>query len=219
MSEQEKPHEDQQITLVSVRDGDISVSSATVVPGPDRMVTVEVDKSSQDSLSLEIDQPVTLLYSSDERVMRLKASVSEIQSPSQIIFTPLENAKEGDRRDYRRADVDAKVFCEPLDGEDVGVARAAQAARQVRDEEYGEQSINLSGSGITIDAPEPLAANTLLDLRLGLPLLPDGPIQVIGRVVRAFDEVAGVRLAVRFAEISEADQDKVVYAVFSRCFE
>ena len=70
-----------------------------------------------------------------------------------------------------------------------------------------------------LNVPGVIPENTLLDLRLGLPLPQGGPIQIIGRVVRAFDEESGVRLAVRFAEISEADQDKVVYTVFSRCFE
>ena len=219
MSEQSMPHDEQQVTMVSVREGDIHVSSATVLVSGERSVAVELDTSTTDPPLLEVDQAVTLLYSADDRVMRLKTSISELVSESRVTLRPLENAKEGDRRDYRRADVDAQVFCEPLNGQDVGAARAAQADRHVDLSDYGDQSINLSGSGIMLHAAEPHAENTLLDLRLSLPMLQGGPISIIGRVVRAFDEPEGVRLAVRFAEISEADQDKVVYTVFSRCFE
>jgi len=219
MSEQPMPHEEQLVTIVSVLEGDITVLSATVLVGGERAIAVEVDTSMTDPPKFELDQAVTVLYPHDERVMRLKTSITELVSDRRITLQPLEGVKEGDRRDYRRADVDAQVYCLPLEGMDLGAARSAQAARHVTDGEYGPQSINLSGSGVMIDAPEPLEANTLLDLRLDFPLLQNGPIQVIGRVVRAFDEVAGVRLAVRFAEISDADQDKVVYTVFSCCFE
>jgi c-di-GMP-binding flagellar brake protein YcgR len=219
MSEQTMPHGDQQVTMVSVREGDIHVSSAKVLVSGERSVAVEVDTTTTDPPLFELDQAVTLLYSADDRVMRLKTSISELVSRARVTLRPLENAKEGDRRDYRRVDVEAQVFCEPLVGQDVGEARAAQSARHLEPSDYTEQSINLSGSGVMLNSDTALDANTLLDLRLGLPMLQGAPIQIIGRVVRAFDEVAGIRLAVRFAEISEADQDKVVYTVFSCCFE
>jgi c-di-GMP-binding flagellar brake protein YcgR len=219
MSEVALPHEDQQVTMVAVREGDIHVSSATVLVGSDRTIAVEVDTSLTDPPTFEMEQAVTLLYSQDDRVMRLKTIVSELVSDERVTLKPLESAKEGDRRDYRRADVDAQVYCEPLEGEDVGAARAVQAGHHVEEGEYGEQSINLSGSGVMLNVADTIAENTLLDLRLGLPMLQGGPIQIVGRVVRAFDEATGVRLAIRFAEISESDQDKVVYTVFSRYFE
>jgi c-di-GMP-binding flagellar brake protein YcgR len=219
MSEQTMPHGEQQVTMVSVREGDIHVSSAKVLVSGERSVAVEVDTTTTEPPLFELEQAVTLLYSADDRVMRLKTSISELVSEARVTLRPLANAKEGDRRDYRRADVAAQVFCEPLVGQDVGEARAAQSARHVEAAEYAEQSINLSGSGVMLDSETALEANTLLDLRLGLPMLQGGPIQIIGRVVRAFDEPTGIRLAVRFAEISEADQDKVVYTVFSCCFE
>ena len=219
MSEVALPHEDQQVTMVTVREGDIHVTSATVLVGSDRNIAVEVDTTLTEPPAFEMGQAVTLLYSHDDRVMRLKTSVSELVAAERVNLKPLEGAKEGDRRDYRRADVEAQVYCEPLQGEDVGAARALQAAHHVEDGEYGEQSINLSGSGVMLNVVDTIAENTLLDLRLGLPMLKGGPIQIVGRVVRAFDETSGVRLAIRFAEISESDQDKVVYTVFSRCFE
>lgn len=219
MSEQTMPHGEQQVTMVSVREGDIHVSLAKVLVSGERSVAVEVDTTTTEPPLFELDQAVTLLYSADDRVMRLKTSITELVSAARVTLRPLESAKEGDRRDYRRADVDAQVFCEALVGEDVAEARAAQSARHVDQDDYVEQSINLSGSGVMLDSEVALEANTLLDLRLGLPMLQGGPIQVIGRVVRAFDEPSGIRLAVRFAEISEADQDRVVYTVFSCCFE
>ncbi len=219
MSEQMMPHGEQQVTMVSVRDGDIHVSSATVLVSGERSVAVEVDTTTTDPPVFELDQAVTLLYSADDRVMRLKTSISELVADDRVTLRPLEGAKEGDRRDYRRADLSAQVYCNPLETRDVGEARAVQAGKHVTASDYAEQTINLSGSGVMLQSESVMEEGTLLDLRFELPMLQGDPITIIGRVVRAFDEPTGVRLAIRFAEISEADQDKVVYTVFSCCFE
>ena len=139
MSEQTMPHGDQQVTMVSVREGDIHVSSAKVLVSGERSVAVEVDTTTTATPLFELDQAVTLLYSADDRVMRLKTNISEMVSGARMTLRPLENAKEGDRRDYRRVDVDAQVFCEPLVGLDVGEARAAQSARHLEPSDYSDR--------------------------------------------------------------------------------
>ena len=54
-----------------------------------------------------------------------------------------------------------------------------------------------------------------------LPLQQQTTVCVIGEVVRMLDlhDDNGRRVAIRFAEISEPDQDLIVYTVFSRHFK
>ena len=220
MSDSALPHEDQLVTLVSVRDGDIYVTSANVLVQGERSLALDLDTSLADPPAFARDQGITLLYARGDRIMRLKTAVSETVTPSRITVHPIDEAKEGDRRDYRRADVKARVSWLACEGDDVGAERARQADRTVELEEYEEQNVNLSGSGIQITSPVAYEPGTLLDLRVVLPLPGAKPIVVLGEIVRPIPEPeGGFRLAIRFAEIAEIDQDRVVYTVFSSYFQ
>ena len=129
-------------------------------------------------------------------------------------------SKEGDRRDFRRADLPARIFVGASESSDIGEVRREQLATEQPDELYVEQSINLSGSGVQVSVKEDYEGGTLLDVRLVLPLATPTTVCVVGQVVRMLDITtdAGRRMAVRFLEIAEPDQDLIVYTVFSRYF-
>ena len=221
MSDTPLPQDDQLVTMVTVRDGNIFVASTTVLVSKPNSVAVEIDTSISEPPEFAQGQDVTLLYASGDRVMRLKSTVQEIVSSSRLTLRPAGSPKEGDRRDYRRADVTARLYVKALEGSDVAAARATQMNTDVSEEQFGSNNINLSGSGVQIESNIEFAPETLLDIRMHLPLPGNDLVQVLGRVVRSrpTDEAGNFSVAVRFAEIAEADQDRVVYTVFSRYFQ
>lgn len=223
MSDKPLPNEDQFVTMVSVRDGNIYVTSARALVSKQNSIGLQIDTTLSEPPVFERAQPLTLLYTRGDRVLRLKAVVREPIDRERLTVQPVGDVAEGDRRDFRRADVDAKVWASLAASVSVEEAMAAQAARPVALEAMATQSINLSGSGIQLNFPADqgeVVTGTLLDVRVELPLPSPTVIAVIGEVVGTPRDVDGVRrLAVRFTEISEADQDLVVYTVFSRYFE
>ncbi|MGM0578269.1 MAG: PilZ domain-containing protein [Myxococcota bacterium] len=219
MPDKPLPGEDQLVTMVSVREGNIYVTSARVLVSKATAIGLHVDTSLSEPPSFDRAQPLTLLYTRGDRVLRLKAVVREPIDSERLTVQPVGDVKEGDRRDFRRADVRANVYVAAAEGDDLEAAREAQMGSSVSDDQFREQEINLSGSGAQIVADAPYDAGSLLDLRIILPLPTPTRVAVIAEVVRSEGEDAGARIATRFAEISETDQDLVVYTVFSRYFE
>lgn len=221
MSQPALPTEDQLVTMVSVRDGNIYVTSARVLVSKPQSLGLRIDTRLSETAPFERAQPLTLLYAQDERVMRLKAVVSSPIDEERLTIQPVGDIKEGDRRDFRRADLMVGLYVQPSDRKTSDEARAAQVATDVGADTFQQRSINLSGSGIQISSHVDWDSGTLLDIRLILPLPKQTPVCVIGEVVRMLDieDENGRRVAVRFAELSEPDQDLIVYTVFSRHFQ
>jgi hypothetical protein len=223
MSDKPLPNEDQFVTMVSVRDGNIYVTSARALVSKQNSIGLQIDTTLSEPPAFERAQPLTLLYTLGDRVLRLKAVVREPIDRERLTVQPVGDVAEGDRRDFRRADVEARVWAAVADSLIVEEAMAAQAQRTVSADQMETQSINLSGSGIQLDFPTErgaLVTGSLLDVRVELPLPSPTVIAVIGEVVGTPRDIDGVRrVAVRFTEISESDQDLVVYTVFSRYFE
>jgi len=221
MTDSPLPHDDQLVTMVTVRDGHIFVASSTVLVSKSNSVALSIDTSIATPPEFSRGQDVTLLYASGDRVMRLKATIQETVAADRITLRPAGAPREGDRRDYRRADVRAGVYAVACDSSDLAEARAAQVGTDVDASQFAECDINLSGSGVQLPSTIDWASETLLDLRMKLPLPGDDVIRVLGRVVRTFpgDAEGHYTVAVRFAEIAESDQDRVVYTVFSRYFQ
>lgn len=215
------PDEDQQITLVSVCDGNISVLPARVLVTKPHKIALSLEAPSSEPQRWEEGQIVTLLYTRGEHIMRLRAELREKVADDRLTVEPLGEAKEGDRRDFRRADIDTRLWVKRLATRDTAEARALQAATVVAEDDpaFEAQAINLSGSGASFLATETVESEDLLDLRIALDMRPRRVVQMIGRVVRVIP-MAGARpvVAVRFAEISEADQDAIIYSVFARHF-
>ncbi|MDP6946585.1 MAG: PilZ domain-containing protein, partial [Myxococcota bacterium] len=218
MSEHALPAEGQLVTMVSVRDGDINVTSARVLVSKSKSLGLRIDTRLSDPAPFVRSQPLTLLYALDERVMRLKAVVSSPIDDERLTVRPVGDVKEGDRRDFRRADLTVDVYVRATDAASAEAARSAQLAEQVASDAFTQQTINLSGSGIQVSSKIDWASGTLLDIRIVLPLAQQTTVSVVGEVVRMLDieDEFGRRVAVRFAEISEPDQDLIVYTVFSR---
>ncbi len=219
MPDKPLPSDDQLVTMVSVRDAEIYVTSARVLVSKPTAIGLRVDTSLSEPPQFERAQPLTLLYTRGDRVLRLKAVVREPIDTERLTVQPVGDVKEGDRRDFRRADVKARIYFETLDVADAEAARAAQQATEIDDDAFAEQTVNLSGSGVSAFAPEALEVATLLDLRIVLPLPTPQLVSVVAEVVRSIPGDDGFTIAMRFAEISESDQDLVVYTVFSRYFE
>ena len=221
MSQPALPTEDQLVTMVSVRDGNIYVTSARVLVSKPKSLGLRIDTRLSEPAPFERSQPLTLLYAQDERVMRLKAIVSSPIDDERLTIQPVGDVKEGDRRDFRRADLAVDLYFKPVSHPSSDAARTAQLAHDVPAEDFSQQTINLSGSGIQLSSRTDWESGTLLDIRLVLPLPKQTPVCVVGEVVRMldFEDDHGRRVAVRFAEISEPDQDLIVYTVFSRHFQ
>ena len=221
MSKPALPAEEQLVTMVSVRDGNIDVTSARVLVSKPKSLGIRIDTRFSESAPFESSQPLTLLYAQDERVMRLKAVVSSVIDDERLTIQPVGDVKEGDRRDFRRADLAVDLYVSPVSQDSSESARTAQIANSVDADAYSQQTINLSGSGVQLSSRTDWDPGTLLDIRIALPLPKQAPVSVIGEVVRMLDDEDenGRRVAIRFAEISEPDQDLIVYTVFSRHFQ
>jgi hypothetical protein len=221
MSEQPLPAEDQLVTMVSVKDGNIHVTSARVLVSKPKSLGMRIDTRLSEPEPLERGQPLTLLYALDERVMRVKAVVSSPIDDERLTVQLVGDVKEGDRRDFRRADLAVQISTRPVTNVTAEEARSAQIASSAAPESFSEQVINLSGSGIQVSSKTDWDSGLLLDIRMVLPLQQQTTVCVIGEVVRMLDihDDNGRRVAIRFAEISEPDQDLIVYTVFSRHFK
>jgi hypothetical protein len=216
------PIEDQQVTIVSVQHGQISVLPARVLVARPQKIALELDTPTQDSQAWGFDHTFTLLYTRDDLILRLRAQLSERIDGARIGVTPLGPAREGDRRDFRRADMEVQVYARVLDEKDSGLARENQLAEVIHTDHPGFEArqVNISGSGISFEIAGPITAENLVDVRLVMPSQPTRVISFIGSVVRVGPPDADGRqhVALRFSEFSEAHQDAVIYAVFSHCF-
>lgn len=216
------PLEDQQVTIVSVRDGHISVLPAKVLVVRPHKIALSLDAPSAEAQRWQDGQALTLLFTHGEHIMRLRAELRERVADDRVMVEPIGEAKEGDRRDFRRADVDARIRVRKCASRDTAIAREEQLATPIPDEspEFESQLVNLSGSGVSFESRESFSAEDLLDIRIGLELRPRRVVSMIGRVVRIIDrgEPNIPIVAVRFAELSEADQDTIIYSVFAAHF-
>jgi len=223
MTQNPLPQEDQQVTLISVRDGNISVTSARALVVKARKIALKIDTALSEPPEWSDDQSLTMIYTHGERVMRLRGLLREQVDSDRITVEPVGEVKEGDRRDYRRADVEARIFVKSAKTQSPSEARAAQVAQPIAptSDAFGTQEINISGSGLGFTSTETFAMGELVDVRLVLDQPAAALVTVIGQVVRASpgatDGAPGI-YAIRFAELSEADQDIIVYTVFSNHF-
>ena len=221
MSEHPLPAEDQLVTMVSVKDGNIHVTSARVLVSKPKSLGMRIDTRLSEPEPFDRGQPLTLLYALDERVMRVKAVVSSPIDDERLSVQLVGDVKEGDRRDFRRADLKVDVSVRRAMATSPEGARTAQLASDADPASFTQQIINLSGSGIQVSSKTDWESGVLLDIRMVLPLQQQTTVCVIGEVVRMLDihDDNGRRVAIRFAEISEPDQDLIVYTVFSRHFK
>ncbi len=215
------PEEDQQVTIVSVRDGHISVLPARVLVTRPHKIALSLDAPSAEAQRWTDGQSLTLLYTLGEHIMRLRAELRERVADDRVTVEPIGDAKEGDRRDFRRADVDAWIRVRKCESRDTAIAREKQLATPIPDDssEFELQNVNLSGSGVSFEAREQFDLDDLVDIRLVLGLRPRRAVAIIGRIVRRVrpDSPRPI-IAARFAELSEADQDAVIYSVFAAHF-
>lgn len=216
------PQEDQQVTLISVRDGNISVTSARALVVKARKIALKIDTALSEPPAWSDEQSLTMIYTHGERVMRLRGVLREQVDTDRITVEPVGEVKEGDRRDYRRADVDARVYARSAGTQSPTEARSAQVGHQVAptSSAFVQQVVNISGSGLGFTSQEVFSAGELVDIRLVLDQPAAALVTIVGQVVRAVPGEGGApgSYAVRFAELSEADQDIIVYTVFSNHF-
>jgi len=222
MNDNPLPQEDQQVTLISVREGNISVTSARTLVVKPHKIALELDSALSELPSWSIDQALTMIYTHGDRVMRLRATVREQIDQERVTVEPVGEVKEGDRRDFRRADVDARVYSKRSPTTSPSEARTLQLAESVplSSGAFRRQVINISGSGLSFTSPEVYAMGELVDVRLVLDRPTNAMVTMIGHLVRAVPGEGGElgTYAIRFAELSESDQDLIVYTVFSNHF-
>jgi hypothetical protein len=220
MPDKPLPSEEQILTVVSVRDGNISVTSARVLASTDTAIGVHIDMTKGEKPVYARAQPLTLLYTRGQRVLRLKAVVRDSMDDGRLTVEPVGDIKEGDRRDFRRANIKAPIALVAFETRDPRIAREDQLNKELADSDYSDVAFNLSGSGLQVASKRTWESGVLIDVRIKLPLPNPREVKILGEVVRMLgDSVEEQRLACRFTEISEGDQDLIVYTVFSRYFE
>jgi c-di-GMP-binding flagellar brake protein YcgR len=201
--------------MVSVRDGNIYVTSANALVVKESTIALRIDTSLNAPPDFQRAQPVTILYTGDDRVLRLKAVVRERIDDVRLTVEPVGDVKEGDRRDYRRVDMDVQLHVS-----DVATMEAAERSEHLASGPTGtleKHAVNISGSGVQWTGSHQWAHDQLVLIEMGLGGDGDDVIRAIGQVVRSIEVDDGHQTAVRFVEISESAQDKIVHAVFA-CF-
>ena len=128
----------------------------------------------------------------------LITAIDAIENNSLLKLTNLESVSHEQKREFFRIDaqmaIDAhKLLPPPEDGTCAGL------------------SINISGNGILVSLPEPLAVDQKVKLRISLPDPIATDIVCIGRVVRSEKrKKERYRVAFSLTTIGEEDQDKIV---------
>jgi len=212
------PREDQLVTMVSVREGNIYVTSANALVVKESTIALRIDASLNPPPEFQRAQPVTILYTGGDRVLRLKAVVRERIDEMRLTVEPVGDVKEGDRRDYRRVDMEAGLQVRPITESDAD-ARTALLAAEPNEDALPTQSVNISGSGLQWHASEGMEDATFVLLHIRLEGDGGGSIPAIGQIVRCVPSDDGHLTAVRFVDISEAAQDRIVHAVFAKFFQ
>lgn len=223
MADNPLPREDQLLTVVSVRSGDIYVKPARAIVVKETTLALQFEAGLSESQRFERGQSVTVLYTNDSRVLRLRAVVRETIGDDRLTAELVGDVKGGDRRDFRRADLDARVLVRRLEAATPQEARLAQqtVSSDITPDSFEQTAVNISGSGLNFSTRVTVEAGDYVDVRVLLPPPNEAAISAVGEIVRATPVEGAARfdVALRFAHISEADQDLVVYTVFSKCFE
>ena len=71
------------------------------------------------------------------------------------------------------------------------------------------QTLDISGGGILVQPPHPLAIGTILELEIDIPAEPE-PILAIGQVAHIRESAYGIE----FLIIEETDRDEIVKYIF-----
>jgi hypothetical protein len=214
MAENQLPLEGQSLTVVLVRDGNVHVLTAVVIVAKPRSIAL--------AFQLEDDKPrpargdlLTLAYSNDVYVLRLRAEVVEVIGDKKALVRPLGEVSRGERREFIRAAANVRINAHTVASDyELIEGDVAQSEWRVWD----EQEVNLSGSGIRFVTKEACKKGQFMHVQLVLLPLPAKPVvQLLGEVVRArSNDGNSYDVALNFASVQENCRDQLINCVF-RC--
>jgi hypothetical protein len=205
----ELPKEKQQVTMVTVRDGEAFV-------GIGRILNIEGDNVVLEPTDAPFDphegMRVTLLYAGEDRVMRWRTNFEGNFQTERWALSSSSLPEPGERRDFYRANVEVayrfvSLVSDDLDEANVGLEDTA-AQFEVRD--LGTTTADLSGSGVKFSASHNLRKGENSGLLLSISAGSGGILGVVVEPVR----IKGDEVALTFHQISSELQDDIVAAVF-----
>ena len=212
------PIEGHLVTAISVHDGNARVVAASVIMVNERSIAIEYTGAAAPQVPTRNEQ-VTLLYSGTDRILRLRTRVSQTVGDNRVVLAPDGPVTEGERREFIRAETTLRLATSVV----TDAAQLEGLPRLSLDSaEWQEQTVDLSGSGVSFNATEDFGAGALLYLQFAVGTEPSQILGALGSVVRteAVDPLGGMyRIAVHFSELTEAGRDILVSAVFKRYLE
>lgn len=205
----ELPKEQQQVTMVTVRDGEAFV-------GIGRVLNVEADtvvmEPTDSPFEPQEGMRVTLLYAGEDRVMRWRTSFEGSFNTGRWALSSSSEPEPGERRDFYRANVEiafrfVSLVSDDLDEANVGLA---DSATQYGHDDLALTTADLSGSGAKFSTPHNLRKGENAGLLLSISA---GSGDILGVVVEPV-RIKGDEVALTFHQISPELQDDIVAAVF-----
>ena len=203
------------ITAVTVRGGEVTVLSGTILVAKPRGVVVRFEIEAPGEAPAR-SQTVTLLYGGGDRVLRLRTIVSEVIDNTKVLLEPVAPVTEGERREFLRAEAAVQLHAEVV-GPDY-VLPGEQSAPETG---WDDQVVDLSGSGVKFLWDSLCQKGDLLFVQLALPTTAGHVVRAIGEVVRAIRDAESGKLdvAVHFSTVHEDDRDRLINYVFRKYYE
>ena len=205
----ELPKEQQQVTMVTVRDGEAFV-------GIGRVLNVEADtvvmEPTDSPFEPQEGMRETLLYAGEDRVMRWRTNFEGSFNTGRWALSSSSQPEPGERRDFYRANVEiafrfVSLVSGDLDEANVGLA---DSATQYGRDDLALTTADLSGSGAKFSTPHSLRKGENAGLLLSIAA---GSGDILGVVVEPV-RIKGDEVALTFHQISPELQDDIVAAVF-----
>ena len=211
------PAVEQLVTGIAVANGDVSVLTGNVLVSRKQSVAIEFDVEHLGE-PLGRGHAITLMYSSDQMILRLRTQIEEALGDGRFLLKPVTDVSEGERREFLRANVEARVSVETHDGHgDLD----GMTTHDV--ESFGGPltSVDLSGSGIRMDCDVVAKKGDVLTVRLAIQDRPKTVLTLPGKVVRCKPSSDGAlsNVAIHFLPLGEETQDQLINGVFRWYYE
>lgn len=217
MTNERYPTEDQMITAVTVKGGNVKVMAGAVVVSKRRGIVVRFEPDAEGDMP-ERGQTVTLLYGGGDRVLRLRTAVAEIIDGQKWLLEPVAEVTEGERREFLRADAGLRLSAEIVGP---GHILPKESPPGANPDAWTERQVDLSGSGVKFLWDQICRKGDLVYLQMVLPLPAPTVVRAVGEVVRAnLDQQRGlIDVAIHFTTVAELDRDLMINFVFRRYYE
>jgi len=211
------PNVDQLVTGIAVANGEVSVLTGKVLVSRAHSLAIDFDADHLET-PLGRGHVVTLMYSSQEFILRLKTNIDEVLDDGRFLLKPSAEVSKGERREFLRANVSARIRVDRHEG---STPPPAETSVTTTGSLGQAQEVDLSGSGIRLDCEVTAKKGDTLVVNLALEDRPKITLSLPGTVVRCKPHADGrlSNVAVHFLDIEEETQDQLINGVFRWYYE